>query len=100
VRTAPLSEFLDASGVAGRALLKLDVQGFELVALKGCESLLQHFQFVYVEASFVELYVGQALADDVIRYLHSKGFKLDCVANTSSGTSPRPIQADFLFSRR
>jgi FkbM family methyltransferase len=99
VRTAPLSEFLDASHLAGRALLKLDVQGFERAALEGCESLLRHFHFVYVEASFVELYVGQALAADVIQYLHSKGFRLDCVGNTSKGRSKRPIQADFLFSR-
>jgi FkbM family methyltransferase len=99
VRTAPLAEFLNASHLAGRALLKLDVQGFELAALEGCESLLHHFHFAYVEASFVELYVGQALAADVIQYLHSKGFKLDCVGNTSTGRSKRPIQADFLFSR-
>jgi hypothetical protein len=99
VRTAPLSEFVDAERIVGRALLKLDVQGFELPALEGCESLLPKFEFVYVEASFIELYVGQALASDVIQYLHTQGFKLDCVCNLSDGKSTRPIQADFLFSR-
>jgi hypothetical protein len=77
--------------------LKLDVQGYELTALYGCEELLAKFRYVYVEASFIELYVGQALATDVIAYLLAKGFKLICVANLSRGNARRPIQADFLF---
>lgn len=97
VAVARLDECLDAAAIGARALLKLDVQGFELTALQGCESLLQKFKFVYVEASFIELYEGQALATDVIGYLLAKGFKLNCVANLSHGKSARPIQADFLF---
>jgi FkbM family methyltransferase len=99
VATARLTECLDSAAIAGKALLKLDVQGFELAALQGCADLLDRFAFVYVEASFIELYVGQALADDVVAFLHSKRFKLICVANLSTGASKRPIQADFLFQR-
>lgn len=99
VETARLSECIDAGSIKGRALLKLDVQGFELMALRGCEDLLDWFGFVYIEASFVELYIGQALASDVLAFLISKGFKLTCVANLCIGRTQRPIQADFLFSR-
>ena len=99
VSLAPLSDCLDASSIKGNALIKLDVQGYELPALQGCEDLLDRFSYVYVEASFIELYVGQALASDVIAYLFSKGFNLNCVANLAKGRSKRPIQADFLFSR-
>jgi FkbM family methyltransferase len=99
VATASLAECLDKGAISGTALLKLDVQGYELEALYGCEELLGLFRYVYVEASFVELYVGQALANDVIAYLLAKGFNLVCVANLSSGNSKRPIQGDFLFSR-
>ncbi len=100
VSLGPLAESLDGRSIEGRALLKLDVQGFELTALRGCEDLLNQFQFVYVEASFIELYIGQALADNVIEYLQSKAYKLICVANLTFGKSQRPSQADFLFSRR
>jgi FkbM family methyltransferase len=100
VSLAPLSACIDRESISGKSLLKLDVQGYELVALEGCADLLDRFQYVYVEASFVELYVGQALASDVIAYLFSKGFHLMCVANLESGRSQRPIQADFLFARR
>lgn len=99
VATVLLSECVDAAAIKGRALLKLDVQGFELAALQGCADVLDRFELVYVEASFIELYVGQALASDVVAFLLERNFELLCVANLSSGRSQRPIQADFLFRR-
>jgi FkbM family methyltransferase len=98
VSTAPLNECLEKSAIMGTAMLKLDVQGYELAVLQGCESLLERFKYVYVEASFIELYVGQALATDVTAHLFARGYKLICIANLSNGSSKRPIQADFLFS--
>jgi|SRR5271165_1435012 len=100
VATAPLAECLGEAEITGAALLKIDVQGFELDVLKGCESLLSRFKYVYVEASFIELYVGQALAGEVVAHLLSRNFALIGVANLSTGASKRPIQADFLFMRR
>jgi Methyltransferase FkbM domain len=97
VTMATLADCLGPDAIEGAALLKLDVQGYELTALYGCEELLAKFRYVYVEASFIELYLGQALATDVIAYLFAKGFKLICVANPSNGKASRPIQADFLF---
>ncbi len=99
VETTTLETCVEERLIQGQALLKLDVQGFELSALQGCGRLLERFRYVYVEASFIELYVGQALATEVIEFLFSRGFKLVCVANLSYGASVRPIQADFLFSK-
>jgi FkbM family methyltransferase len=99
VETTTLEACIEEHLIRDPALLKLDVQGFELSALQGCGRLLERFKYVYVEASFIELYVGQALATEVIGFLFSRGFKLTCVANLSCGASMRPIQADFLFSK-
>jgi FkbM family methyltransferase len=99
VETTTLETCVDEHSILGSALLKLDVQGFELSALQGCGPLLERFRYVYVEASFIELYIGQALATQVIEFLLSRGFSLVCVANLSYGASARPIQADFLFSK-
>ncbi len=99
VETATLEACVDEHMIQDPALMKLDVQGFELSALQGCALLLGRFKYVYVEASFVELYLGQALASEVIEFLFSRGFKLMCVANLSRGASARPIQADFLFAK-
>ena len=100
VETTTLEACIEEHLIRHSALLKLDVQGFELSALQGCGRLLERFNFVYVEASFIELYVGQALATEVIEFLLSRGFNLVCVANLSYGASARPIQADFLFSKK
>jgi FkbM family methyltransferase len=99
VETTTLETCISEDQITAPALLKLDVQGSELTALQGCTALLDRFTYVYVEASFIELYAGQALATEVLRFLLDRGFSLMCVANLSRGTSVRPIQADFLFVR-
>ena len=81
------------------ALLKIDVQGYELSSLQGCEALLQRFSNIYVECSFVELYAGQALAAEVIRHLDNRGFHLSGVYNVQYGLRGQAIQADLLFSK-
>lgn len=99
VRVAPLRDFVLAADIQTPALLKLDVQGFELEALRGCEELLGHFAYVYAECSFVELYAGQAFADEVIAWLRERSFKLCGVHNVDYDRDGRTIQGDFLFSR-
>lgn len=99
VRVAPLREFILVPDILPPALLKLDVQGFELEALRGCEDMLGQFALVYAECSFVELYGGQALADEVIAWLRERGFKLRGVHNMDYDRDGRAIQADFLFAR-
>ncbi|MHB8571083.1 MAG: FkbM family methyltransferase [Metallibacterium sp.] len=80
-------------------MLKLDVQGYELQALRGCETLLEAFAWVYCECSFVELYAGQALADAVIAWLRERGFGLLGAYNMANDRDGRAVQADFLFGR-
>lgn len=82
------------------ALLKVDVQGFELQALAGCEDLLDRFDWIYVEASFVELYSGQAFADDIIAWLRERGFSLRGVYDVAVDDKGNAVQADFLFAPR
>lgn len=99
VRVAPLDAFVSEIDIAGPALLKLDVQGFELEALRGCDSLLTSFQWIYCESSFVELYSGQHLTAEVIDWLSSKGFRIQGIYNPAYDHDGRAIQADFLFRR-
>lgn len=99
VRVAPLRKFVRAEDILPPALLKIDVQGFELEALRGCEDLMERFDFVYVECSFVELYAGQALADEVAAWLRGRGFALRGEHNTVHDRGGRAIQSDFLFAR-
>ena len=100
VSITSLSGCIGDNEIAGTALLKIDVQGYELGVIEGCDLLLERFKYVYVEASFITLYLGQPLASDIVERLLESGFHLECVANLSRGKSRRPIQADFLFVRR
>jgi FkbM family methyltransferase len=100
VSVAPLDTFVDACDLPQPALLKLDVQGFELEALEGCASLLNRFDAIYVECSFERLYADQALADEVLAYLHERGFGLAGVYNTVCDRRGHAVQADFLCMRR
>jgi FkbM family methyltransferase len=99
VRVGPLREFILAADIQIPALLKVDVQGYELEALRGCEDLLDQFTCVYAECSFVELYASQALADEVIAWLRERGLRLRGVHNMDYDRDGRAIQADFLFAR-
>jgi FkbM family methyltransferase len=97
VSVAPLDSFLRNKDIVRPAMLKLDVQGFELDALRGCESLLASFEWVYCECSFVELYSGQKLAADIIEWLSDREFRIQGMYNPSYDRNGKAIQADFLF---
>ncbi|MEW6467235.1 MAG: FkbM family methyltransferase [Pseudomonadota bacterium] len=79
------------------ALLKQDVQGFELQALAGCEEVLERFAWVYAECSFQALYAGQSFADEVIAWLRERGLRLEGVYPMAYDERGRAVQADFLF---
>lgn len=57
-------------------LLKLDLQGYELEALKGCGGLLGRIKVITTEIEFVALYDGQPLFGDIDVFLRSRGFRL------------------------
>jgi FkbM family methyltransferase len=100
VEMAPLHAFVGPGDLCSPALLKLDVQGFELAALEGCASLLDRFAAVYVVCSFVPLYADQPLADEVLAHLRAHGFRLAGIYNLVHDRDGRAVQADCLCERR
>jgi FkbM family methyltransferase len=97
VAVARLVEVLDPTTLKRPSLLKIDVQGAELQVLRGAAEVLHEIDIVLVECSFVELYEGQALADDVIGFLRERRFILDGVYSPSYDKAGRCVQADLLF---
>jgi FkbM family methyltransferase len=79
------------------ALLKVDVQGYELPVLRGAEQTLRSFEQILIEASFVELYEGQALFPDISQHLEAHGFRLVAGHISTSDTLGRWLQGDFLY---
>jgi FkbM family methyltransferase len=99
IRVSTLDSFLGEQDLIPPALLKIDVQGFEMEALKGCESVIDKFDFIYCECSFIELYSGQKLVHEVVDWLHRHHFNFIGVFNTAYDSSGQAIQADFLFKK-
>lgn len=99
VHVEPLQQVLGEKEMVSPALLKLDVQGFELEALRGCEALLPWFEYIYCECSFMEMYQGQPLADAIIAWLNERGFRLGGVYNVAYDSNGKSVQADLLFEQ-
>jgi FkbM family methyltransferase len=94
-------DVLDAylhEGIARPCLLKIDVQGNELEALRGAATGLSYVGEILVEVSFVELYTGQALAGEVVRYLAEHDFRLVDVYSLVRDADGVALQADLLFA--
>ena len=97
IKVGRLSDFVASKEIVTPAMLKLDVQGYELEALKGCDELLEKFSYIYVECSFLELYSGQAMADDVIEWLRKRSWFLSGIYNMIYDCNGKSVQGDFLF---
>jgi FkbM family methyltransferase len=99
IRTERLDALISHRDVIRPALLKIDVQGSELEVLVGAGGLLDKIDTILVECSFVELYLGQPLADEVVRFLHTRSFALTSVAAPNLDASGQVVQADLVFVR-
>jgi FkbM family methyltransferase len=99
VKVGRLDEYITAERIQSPALLKIDVQGYELEALQGCTELIDRFDTLLVECSFVELYAGQALAHEIIRFLDAHSFELSSVYNLEHDRGGQAVQGDFVFVR-
>lgn len=78
------------------SLIKLDVQGFELVVLRGGVRCLDHAVAVLVELSFREFYEGQCLFHDVVTFLAERGFTLHALGQSTAIGRPL-VQSDAVF---
>jgi FkbM family methyltransferase len=60
----------------------LDLQGYELKALRGMTACLPHLQWIYTEVNFSELYKGCCLVGELDDFLEDHGFKRILTADT------------------
>ena len=79
VRAGRLDALIDAEAMPPPELLWIDLQGAELAALRGLGVHLRSVGLVYVELSFLEIYEGQPLVKEVVRFLHRAGFTIAAI---------------------
>lgn len=77
-------------------IIKLDIQGFELEALKGMGNLLHHVKYILCEVSFKKLYQNQALFLDIANYLEAYNLHIIAFGNNTP-VGAELTQIDVLF---
>ena len=60
-------------------VIKLDIQGAEMKALYGARKLLETVKLIYVEVSFVPLYAGAPLFEEIEAFLCECGYRRHAV---------------------
>jgi len=81
-------------------VIKLDLQGFELPALRGASGLLAAVSVVVAETALYPLYDGQALLPALEAYLAGFGLGLDGVYDCYRDATGRIASGDAVFVRQ
>jgi FkbM family methyltransferase len=92
----PVDQWLESLGIDRSiySFVNLDVQGYELSALKGMSSQLRHVDYVYTEVNRREVYRACAQKSDIDRYLAINGLHRAVTAMTAYGWG------DALYARQ
>jgi FkbM family methyltransferase len=92
--------FADLISRHSRVLLKLDLQGYELHALRGATNVLPHIEAILTEVSFFAQAYEPSVAE-LLAFLDVAGFQLYDVAALSGRTRDNRLrQGDFVFVRK
>lgn len=99
VKATTVDEFCAKEEIGRIMILKMDLQGGELLALEGAEKMLTRraISIVYSELLFVPLYVGQAEYYQVCGLLSKFGYKLFNLYNVAYGANGHIKWCDGLF---
>lgn len=102
VDVTSLDEFAAENRIGSVAILKMDIQGGELAALRGAQGLLERgaIGVVYSEVMFVPHYEGGALFHEVWAFLERFGYSLYNLYAGHSAPNGQLRYGDALFVSR
>lgn len=77
-----MAQQLDSMGVdIGKYnAMHLDINGYELQALRGCLNFMAHCSYIYMKVYYADLWTGNAQLPEVQKYLEQFGFGLTDVS--------------------
>ena len=101
VRLATLDSLIEGNELAPPDLIKLDVQGAELMVMTGAHRAFAAATVVQVEVSFRHVYEGAPLAPDIVAQMADMKFRIYDICDLYK----RPVdgallQADLIFARQ
>lgn len=92
-----LDDEVATAGYESCDIIKLDLQGFDYMALRGAERLLKRASVVLVEVWYAPVYEAAHTYLDVCNLLTSHGFSLYSLAGLHYGPGGRLLWSDAIF---
>jgi len=89
-----LDSVMDKYGISKVDIMWLDLQGAELLALKGLGNHLQNVKYIHTEVSHKEMYSGQVMFDEINNYILSNEFVIKNIL------SLRGWQEDVIYEKK
>ncbi|GAB2778934.1 [alpha-L-fucopyranosyl-(1-_3)-alpha-L-rhamnopyran osyl-(1-_3)-2-O-methyl-alpha-L-rhamnopyranosyl] dimycocerosyl phenol-phthiocerol 2'''-O-methyltransferase [Rhabdobacter roseus] len=83
----------------GPILLKLDVQGYEKEVLKGASEFIKRVDYLLFEASFVSMYEGEPLFEEMHDFVRGLGFRLVGPVGSLQTDKEQIVQMDMLYKK-
>jgi FkbM family methyltransferase len=99
LRTRTLDSICVEKGIPRPDLMKLDVQGSEMLVLEGATNILNDTKFLIIEMSLIEYNIGAPTFDDLILFLTKLGFFPISILEQHKVESVI-VQLDLLFEKR
>jgi FkbM family methyltransferase len=98
VQVEKLDDYVSVNKISLPDLIKLDIQGYELQALKGLTGCLSFASYVLSEVSFREIYHNQCLYHEIASFLADYSFSTYAFGKGIKYGVPL-MQADILFRK-
>lgn len=98
INATTLDDLLQQKQIRKVDLLKIDVQGAELLVLKGAENTLKNLSFCLLEVPFQKWNNQAPTAFEVVSFMNHKGFILYDVLDANRASN-YTVSVDFLFKK-
>jgi FkbM family methyltransferase len=99
VMMVSLDEYVRSNQLPLPDLIKLDVEGYEMEALKGGLKCMDHCRALILEVSFIERHVGQPLFPEITNFLYQHNFHIKAFA-VDMPRGKEVVSTDIFYARR
>lgn len=97
VEVTTIDEYCRANSIERVDIIKLDLQGYDYLALKGATATLVKAKVALVEVLFEEIYKGCHRFPDILNLMLDQGFKLHTLCGLHYGEADELLWADAVF---
>lgn len=100
VAVTTIDEYCQANSIKRVDLIKLDLQGYDYLALRGAKATLVGVKIVLVEILFSKIYQGGGTFEDIIDLMRESSFDLHTLCSLQYGDESKLLWANAIFTKR